>query len=149
MEDLTGLKRWWVVDSNADIINCISKINNKNAARNISTHDFSTLYTSIPHEKLKLALKNIINKTFVATDKKFITVYNKEAQFTSNRSCNKVSFGRQQLIEMVVFLIDNTYFRCGGMIMKQNISIPMGTNPGPDFANLFLHFYEFDLWKKQ
>ena len=27
--------------------------------------------------------------------------------------------------------------------MKQNIGIPVGTDPGPDFVNLFLHFYEF------
>ena len=141
--DLTGIKRWWVIDNNVDVISCINKINDKNGAKNINTYDFSTLYTSIPHDKLKTALKNIITKTFAATDKKFLTIYGNTASFTTNKSHNRSSFSRIQLIEAVEFLIDNSYFKCGDMVMKQNIGIPMGTDPGPDFANLFLHYYEF------
>lgn len=31
------------------------------------------------------------------------------------------------------------------MLTKENIGIPVGTDPGPDFAKLFLHFYEFNV----
>ena len=148
IQDLTGIKRWWVIDSNVDIISQIKEINEKSGAKNICTYDFSTLYTNIPHEKLKVALKNVINKTFAATDKKFITVYNRRANFTATKSQNKVSFSRIQFIEAVEFLINNSYFKCGNLVMKQNIGIPMGTDPGPDFANLFLHFYEFNFLER-
>ena len=148
IQDLTGIKRWWIIDNNVDVISQIREINESSGAKNINTYDFSTLYTNIPHEKLKVALKNMINKTFAATDKKFITVYNQVAYFTSNKSQNKVSFSRIQFIEVVEFLIDNSYFKCGNLVMKQNIGIPMGTDPGPDFANLFLHFYEFNFLER-
>ena len=91
---------------------------------------------------------SVINKTFAATDKKFLTVYGKVACFTANKSESKLSFSRIQFIEAIEFLIDNSYFTCGDMVMKQNIGIPMGTDPGLDFANLFSHFYEFDFLER-
>ena len=35
------------------------------------------------------------------------------------------------------------YFKCSDLILKQNIGIPMGTDSGPYFTHLFLHYYEF------
>ena len=42
----------------------------------------------------------------------------------------------------MTFLIDNAYFRVGNSIFRQKIGIPMGSDPAPFFANLFLHSYE-------
>ncbi|MEO0333994.1 MAG: hypothetical protein AAF223_20355, partial [Bacteroidota bacterium] len=41
------------------------------------------------------------------------------------------------------FVIDNTYFKCGDLVFKQNIGIPMGTDCAPKLANLFLFYHEF------
>jgi len=65
--DLTGIKRFCVKDNNIDLIASITKINDKNEAKYVSTYDFSTLY-SMQHEKLELPLKSIIVKTFAATE---------------------------------------------------------------------------------
>ena len=40
------------------------------------------------------------------------------------------------------FLLDNSYFKVGKKIFRQVIGIPMGTDPAPFMANLFLYFYE-------
>ena len=40
------------------------------------------------------------------------------------------------------FLIEEYYFTIGNLEFKQNIGIPMGIDPAPFWANLFLHHFE-------
>ena len=42
----------------------------------------------------------------------------------------------------VELLINNSFFQAGSKIFRQVIGIPMGSDPAPFFANLFLFFYE-------
>ena len=49
-----------------------------------------------------------------------------------------------QLIEMINWLIDNTFVTIGTSLFKQVIGIPMGTDCAPYLANLFLFAYEFE-----
>ena len=127
------------------MLNTIAKINEKNQSKPVVTYTygFSTLCTNIPHNSLKETFMVIINKCFENSKKKFIIVNNSEA-FWSNRPSTIFSFSKTSLITCIQFLIDNTYFKCGDLILKQNIGIPMSTDPGQDFANLFLHNYEFN-----
>ena len=45
-------------------------------------------------------------------------------------------------MELLEFLIDNSYIKYKGKIYRQYIGIPMGIDPAPFMANLFLHYYE-------
>ncbi len=50
----------------------LNKIKNMN---NVSTYDFTTLYTSIKHDEIKLALDDVINMAFHNNDNfKIITI---------------------------------------------------------------------------
>ena len=40
------------------------------------------------------------------------------------------------------YLLDNCYFTIGNRIYRQIIGIPMGSDPAPFMANLFLYYYE-------
>lgn len=42
----------------------------------------------------------------------------------------------------ITYLLDNCFFTVGKDTFKQVIGIPMGTDPAPFMANLFLYFYE-------
>ena len=46
------------------------------------------------------------------------------------------------MIEAVMLLIKNFYFTVGNMVLKQDIRIPIGIDPVPFWANLFLCFFE-------
>ena len=46
------------------------------------------------------------------------------------------------------YLLDNCYFTVGKQIFKQIIGIPMGSDPAPFMANLFLYYYESQFIKK-
>ena len=48
----SGYKKFWVVQNYFPIATKLNKINVKEKAKSISTFDFSTLYTTIPHKLL-------------------------------------------------------------------------------------------------
>ena len=48
----------------------------------------------------------------------------------------------------VAYLLDNCFFKIGKKLFRQIIGIPMGSDPAPFFANLFLYFYE-SKWLKE
>ena len=49
---------------------------------------------------------------------------------------------KEELIDMIYYLIDNVYVTCGDSLFRQKIGIPMGTDSAPFLANLFLFSYE-------
>ena len=60
----SGVKHFWVIQNNKEIIDCINKLNNKSQAKNIFTFDFATLYTNIPHNKLFSELCKMVDLVF-------------------------------------------------------------------------------------
>ena len=48
----------------------------------------------------------------------------------------------------VQYIIQNCYFAIGDHVFRQVIGIPMGSDPAPFFANLFLFYYEWQWIKK-
>ena len=49
---------------------------------------------------------------------------------------------------MVSHLISETYFTVGDILFRQNIGIPMGIDPAPFWANLYLYYYENNFMTK-
>ena len=57
-------------------------------------------------------------------------------------------YSKESIKTILEFVIDNAYFDVGGKIFKQEIGIPMGSDPAPFIANLFLYFYENNFMEK-
>ena len=55
-----------------------------------------------------------------------------------------VCFSKAQLKIAVAHLVQNCFFQVGNQIMRQAVGIPMGIDPAPFWANLFLYTYESD-----
>ena len=152
IENHSGFNRFWIIDNSAPVLELIAKCNSK-SVDNISTFDFSTLYTSIPHSKLKEAIVWTIKKAFLGANKKYINVSNSRV-FWSDKPLSKTYKGTTvqvtegKLMDMITFLIDNIYVKCGTKVFRQVIGIPMGTDCAPFLANLFLYFYEFHFMEK-
>ena len=62
--------------------------------------------------------------------------------YWTSKGCGKRFFTERTLTETVMFLIKNCYFNVGNMVFRQDIGIPMGIDPAPFWANLFLYFFE-------
>ena len=146
----------FVVDNRDKVINFLNKSNqNKVARKCISTWDFTTLYTKIPHNKLKDKVTTFVNKifegVFVTKGAKFIncSMKSRTAYFSKSASKTKgvTSLSCDELIELISFVIDNSYIVYHGKVFRQVIGIPMGTNCAPFLANIFLHVYEYEYLK--
>ena len=121
-------------------------------ATSIQTFDFSTLYTSIPHDLLKSRMNNIINNAFKhkngATRYTHIKVGRNKSYFTSDPLNGDNKYTANDICKMIEFLVDNIYVRFGGQLFRQMVGIPMGTNCAPLLADLFLYSYENEFLDK-
>ena len=138
----TGVNTFWVVQNNKPVIDAMTKLNARNKARSISTFDFSTLYTKLPHDKLLDVLNKLIDFCFNGGNLKYIVVTKSGARWSKEHKDSVLCFDKGKMKEAVKYLLSNCFFRVGSKIFCQIIGIPMGSDPAPFFANLFLYFYE-------
>ena len=113
-------------------------------ASSLSTYDFSTLYTTLPHNLIKDKLGDLIIRTFQREGSLYIACNDRNAFFTSDAVRNDNLWSCQKVCEALTFLLDNIYIRFGSKLYRQIVGIPMGTNCAPLVADLFLFCYERD-----
>ena len=74
------------------------------------------------------------------------------AYWAGNSKSSSCMFTKDSVINAVSFLIRNCYFKLGDKLFRQDIGIPMGSDPAPFFANLFftiMNLYGSNLSRKQ
>ena len=136
-----NFNKFWVVQNSQPVLNALNKINAKKNAKCISTFDFSTLYTKIPHDKLIEKLDEVIDQTFAGGNRNYLSFSCNGTSYWSSGK-KKPSFSQNSLKLATKHLITNCYFTVGNTVMRQVVGIPMGIDPAPFWANLFLYKYE-------
>ena len=117
------------------------KAQSLHSANSIKSFDFSTLYTTIPHDKLKSELKEIINQCFFHKNgNRYVVIGYKHTYFVRDHSDAPQKYSDADIIKMLEYLID-IFVEFGGRIFQQTIDILMGTNCAPLLADLFLYSY--------
>ena len=132
------------------VLNRLRKTNYFSPAKHFDSFDFSTLYTSIPHDSLKMALTSLVMEAYRVRGNKFLVVdkYGNACwSDTASTASYKTSIREDSLIEMIYYLIDNIYIKVGSKVFRQQVGIPMSTDCAPLLANLFLFFYEYRYMK--
>jgi hypothetical protein len=140
--DNSGINMFWSIKNSNDILSKL-RINNFQIS-SISTYDFSTLYTTLPHDLIKLKLSQLIRKTFSREKTIYLACNTTRAFFTDDTHKNYVMWTCEQVCNALHFLLDNIFVHFGESIYRQVIGIPMGTNCAPLVADLFLFCYERD-----
>ena len=138
----SGVNTFWVIQNNKPVTDAIKNLNKRNRARSISTFDFSTLYTKIPHDKLIFVLHSLIDFCFNGGICDYIGVTDYGSHWVNDHSKYTIWFDRKRIKDAVSYLLSNCYFTIGKKLFRQIIGIPMGSDPAPFFANLFLYYYE-------
>ena len=146
----------FIVDNRDKVVEFLENSNkNNNKYKTVSTWDFATLYTKVPHLKLKEKMASFVR--FIMGD---VENSNKKAEFICySKSSGKVyfsktiakkdmSFSVDELIKLIDMVIDNAYIVYDSKIYRQVVGIPMGTNVAPFLANIFLHVYEHEYLTK-
>ena len=137
----SGFSKFWVVQNSSPVVEHLNRINAKKKAKRISTFDFATLYTTLPHDLLVTVLTSIINFVFDGSCRNRLG-FSAHSEYWTTTGKDDRFFTSTSLAECVSFLIKNCYFKVGNHILRQNIGIPMGIDPAPFWANLFLYYYE-------
>ena len=136
---------FWSIKNSNDVLN---KFKSKNfQASKLSTYDFSTLYTTLPHHLIKDKLIYLINRTFIRENTQYLACNEECAFFTSDVHNNHNLWSCQKVCDALVYLLDNILIRFGTKLYRQTTGIPMGTNCAPLVADLFLFCYERDFMK--
>jgi len=71
-----------------------------------------------------------------------IVVHGFNTYFVKDHTHSKIKYTKDDIVNMINFLIDNIFVEFGGRIFQQTVGIPMRTNCAPVLADLFLHSYE-------
>jgi len=139
--------KFWVIQNSFPVLNKIHEINAKKKAREISAFDFSTLYTKLPHDDLIRVLNEMVDFAFNGGkfkrngNRKFLTLFSNSSYWTK-KSHGLISFSKNKIKRLLTHLIKQCHFQFANLVLKQVIGIPMGIDPAPFWANLYLHYYE-------
>ena len=141
----------WILKNSTNLLSSLDHLG-VHRATSIQTFDFSTLYTSIPHDLLKSFMNNIIKNTFKhrnrATRYTHIKNGRNKSYFTSDPLNGDNKYTANDICKMVEFLVDNIHVRFVGQLFRQMVGIPMGTNCAPLLADLLFYSYENEFLDK-
>ena len=111
-------------------------------ASTISTYDFSTLYTTLPHNLIRNQLVDLIENTFMREGALYLAC-NEERAFFASEKHKKYDLWSCQKVDRCTYLSSGQYYiRFDSKLYRQKVGIPMGTNCTPLVADLFLFCYE-------
>ena len=79
-----GINPMWIIHNSTSVHESFVNFNLKKCAKDVRTYDFTTLYTSIPHTKLRKELRWVIKEAFRSSKHSFISVYKHNATWTNN-----------------------------------------------------------------
>ena len=112
----------------------------------MSTYDFSTLNTTLPHNLIEDKLIDLNERTFQKEGSFYLACNDRNAFFTSEIPTKYHAWSYQNVCDALSFcaelLLDNTFIRFSTKLYRQVVGIPMGTNCAPLVADLFLFCYE-------
>ena len=108
----------------------------------MSTYDFSTLYTALPHNLIKEKLTELIEHTINREASFYLACNDKNAFSTSEQPKRYKLWSCQKICDALHYLLDDIFIRFDSKLYRQIVGIPMGTNCVPLVADLF--FYERD-----
>ena len=141
----SGINQMWILKNLKELLDHL-KSPNFNLITNTKSFDFSTLYTIIPHQKLKSRLATIKRNSFIHKNGnrryKYSVLGREGPYFVREHSDSKSKYTEEDIIRMLEFLVDNIFVVFAGKFFQQIIGIPMGTNCAPLLADIFLYSYE-------
>ena len=143
----SGINQMWILKNSKELLEHL-KSPPFNRVTSIKSFDFSTLYTTIPHQRLKDRLTSIIRNAFIFKNGnrryKYLVLGHEETYFVKEHSDSKSKYSEDDIIKMLEFRVDNIFVVFAGKVFQQTVGIPMGTNCAPLLADIFLYSHETD-----
>ena len=138
----SNVNYFWSIKNSSEVIEKL-RLRNFQGSQ-VSSFDFSTLYTSLPHDLIKAKVLSLVNWCFNRESKTYLCTSAKAGFFSNKKYDSYKCWSCAELCEAFTFLMENIYVQFDGMVYQQIVGIPMGTNCAPLIADLFLYCYERD-----
>ena len=109
----SGKNMFWPIKNSGEVLSKLKDIGYQ--ATSLSIYDFSTLYTTLPHNLIKEKLIDLIERTFYKKEGKlYLACNDKNAFFTSkDHYIGYHLWSCQNVYDALSFLLDNIYIRFG------------------------------------
>ena len=121
----------WILKNSKELLEHLQS-RNLNHITSIKSFEFSTLYTTILHQKLKSRLATIIRNSFIHKNGNrrysYLVLGREGPFFVKEHSDSKNKYTEDDIIIMLEFLVDNIFVVFGENVFQQIVGIPMGTN---------------------
>jgi hypothetical protein len=103
----------WILKNSKELLENL-KSHDFSKIDSIKTYDFSTLYTTIPHNKLKSRLFQIIDNCFSLNKNgtrkcRFLVIGKQDTYFVRHYSDSPYKYSEVDIKSMLGFLVDNIY----------------------------------------
>ena len=121
-EKFSGRKCVFDVETSMEVKGMFDEANN---VQSISINDFSTLYTLFDHEHLLGNIKWLLHKLSKNSNYRHIRVANSKAWWVLGNS-EGVVFSLEETLEMIEYLVRNSYIKAFDFIFRQAKGIIMG-----------------------
>ena len=93
----SGVNTFWVVQNNKPVTDSIKKFNARSKGTYISTFNFSTLYTKIPHDKLISVLNSIVDFCFNGGECDYLAINDFGAKWVKDPSSYDQVFDKRRV----------------------------------------------------
>ena len=103
----SGKNLFWSIKNSCEILDKL-KARDFNAT-SLSTYDFSTLYTTLPHNLIKDKLIDLIERTFQREGSPYLACNDRNAFFTSEKPKKYHAWSCQNVCDALTFLLDNIF----------------------------------------
>ena len=141
----SNVNYFWSIKNSSEVIEKL-RLRNFQGSQ-VSSFDFSTLYTSLPHDLIKAKVLSLVNWCFNRESKSYLCTSLKAGFFSNKKYDSYRCWSCAELCEAFTFLMVNIYVQFDGMVYQQIEGIPMGTNCAPLIADFFLYCYEREFEK--
>ena len=130
-----GVNSMWIVKNSTSLLSPLDQLDVRTTT-SVQRYEFSTLYTSIPHNLLEWRIAALVHNSIKRRDGSnrhtHIKITSGKGYFmdTINSGGDNL-YTADQICRMVEFLIDNIFVKFGGCLFRQDIGIPMRTTGAP------------------
>ena len=89
---------FFIINNSKTVVDFLNANNYENGRKTVSTYDFQTLYTHIPHHQLQSNLKIFVERVFNIKKKKYICITKKQHFFQINNKTTCFSLQKKNLL---------------------------------------------------
>ena len=111
----------WILKNFKDLLEHLTSPTFNHVA-SIKSFDFSTLFTTIPHQKLKHRLTSIIRNALIFKNGnliyKYLVLGHDETYFVKEHADSKNMYSEDDIIKMFEFLVDNIFVVFVGKVLQ-------------------------------